>query len=221
MLTSGTFPRNPTRNLIRTCTIICLWCKNLIEYIGLLGVVIGGLIVLSSSLVTEYMRSKREEKRWREEEKSEREKSATEFFRNNYGILAPFLAMCSEWGLIMGGSLMLGEKIEKTQGERIIGLFPKFLKAYRDIASTGYLELLPPDLRDQMFRMGSFLSAIARIFKEKPKYEDWDDKDHEFLFRFAEIKGFVRNGIRQLLNVESLEVHIYDDEETARAQSPQ
>lgn len=195
--------------------------QDLIEYIGLLGVVIGGIIGLSSALVIKYMRSKREEKRWREEKKSEREKSATEFFRNKYSILAPFLAMCSEWGLIMGGSFMLGEKIEKTQGERIIGLFPKFLKAYRDIASTGYLELLPPDLRLQMFRMGNFLRAIAVELEKKPELPDWDDKDLEFLFKFAEIQGYVRNGIRQLLNVESLEVHIYDDEEDMRAQSPQ
>lgn len=182
---------------------------NLNEY--LVGVVVGGVIGITGGLVVAIYNGWRQDKRWKEEKKLETERSAVEYFRGIFDKLAPFLTMQTKFYFIMGGEFLLGQVPTPTQEEQIKALLPEFINAYKKFIDSGYLALLPTDLSFQIHRCGNFLSGVRAKLAEKPSFaKDWDTEDHKLLFDFIQIANAVRDAIRELLGVKSLDYRIRD-----------
>ncbi|MDH5461194.1 MAG: hypothetical protein OEZ29_01365 [Candidatus Bathyarchaeota archaeon] len=168
----------------------------------LLGVFIGGLIGIVTTLVIEIFR----EYRWREEREIRRKKSTIEYYRRLFDPLSPFLALHSQLNHIMGGavSMQIERPKEQKQANEIRALLPKFLTAYDDFREKGYAALFPKDLKDKILSFGTKIALLNAELKEKPRLQDWNGA-FQLIVDALKLGDQVVSRIRELLDVESLD----------------
>lgn len=179
----------------------------MIDYVG---VVVGGAIGFLSAFITDYVRYKREEKRWEEEKKIEAEKSAMLYYRNVYDSLAPFLSIPYRIGLAMLGMsiqqiVVLPEGRQEGISANLKALIEQLTQAFNDFVSRGYIGLFPKDLGNKLMHYFLSLGLLLSVIEKKPGLQNWDRKDRETLGTVLSEGEKIKSRLRQLLGVEGLD----------------
>ena len=182
-----------------------------------LGVVVGAIIALISSLVSIFLNnvliSRREEKKIREEQQRRKIEAAHEYFRGLYNYLAPFMGLFPRMEIIriMFETHFLGKK-EMTEKERevIISHFKDFDNIFSGavgkMENSGIIGLLPNGLSKNLVNLTLRAAELNQIFQKNSTFCSLSKDDIDKAFRFCDLYKETRSKIRRLLNVDALEV---------------
>lgn len=167
------------------------------EYIG---VVIGGVIGITGTLITEYMTGKREDKRRQKELEQKRIDDAHEYFRGNYNAVKPFLRTYGElsFQLTIMGFVEIGKELHPDmlsssdfpvlELETLLNDLTSSTKFFID---EGYASLFPQKLFTEIFMLNGFLAGYTPSLEGK-SLSEMSDKKKKVLKKFMSIQQILK-----------------------------
>jgi hypothetical protein len=148
-------------------------------------------------------------KEYSENVKKVRENDAKGYFRENYRLFASFLSIHSQIQQTIGEEKGSDSQatIKPETREKLKELMPRFFDAYNGLKDSGYIVLLPNELGKQIYRYASYLNVLNALLQ---KAEDadimGDEKLRNMWLEIPKMSGYITNGFRYILGVDSLEV---------------
>ena len=164
-----------------------------------LGVIVGGVIGFLSAFLIDFVRARREEKRWKLE-------SAQEFFRRLYDPLAPFFSAPYKimWAMLQYQVYQI-KNLSKEEQQQISsnldGIISEIMNAYANLVNKGYIGLFPKDLGGMILGLSVRVTKLNDLIKEKGIV---DEETQKTLIETISMGEKIRNRMRQLLNVDAL-----------------
>ena len=180
-------------------------------------IVLGVLIALFIDVVRWYAidRSRlrvemgRQGKEYSENLRKVKEGDAKGYFRDNYRLFASFLSVHSQIQQTLSAEKGPDEQatIKPETRRQLRELMPGFLEAYNGLRDSGYMALLPNELGRQIYRYASYLGVFNALLQKAEETDIMgDEKLRGMWLEIPVMGGYITNGFRYIMGVDSLEV---------------
>ena len=173
----------------------------MIEYTGIIiGGVLGFLSAFLSTFLIDFLRARREEKKWKLQ-------SAQEYFRRLYDPLAPFFSIPHKimWAMLQYQVYQIKGLTKEEQQQvssNLDGILSEIAEAYVQFVNKGYIGLFPKDVGGMILSLSVRVVELNNLIKEKGIV---DEETQKTLIETISVGEKIRDRMRQLLNVDALD----------------